>query len=149
MLRYRRDEKISYFRVISNSMFIAIVTAFAVALITTLAGYAFSKMKFAGNKVIYGAILACLAVPVAAVTSPLFATIKTFGLLDKHMGVIVPLVAFNAPMMLLMVKNYFDTITTSCNHPIAIFAQTKRFPLVWDCLEKNGIKPIDWQIENI
>ena len=103
-------EKISYFRVISNSMFIAIVTAFAVALITTLAGYAFSKMKFAGNKVIYGAILACLAVPVAAVTSPLFATIKTFGLLDKHMGVIVPLVAFNAPMMLLMVKNYFDTI---------------------------------------
>ena len=34
---------------------------------------------------------------------------------------------------------YFDTVTPSCNHPVAIFAQTKRFPLIWDILEKNGI----------
>lgn len=103
-------EKISYFRVIFNSMFIAIVTAIVVALITTLAAFAFSKMKFPGQKFLYGALLACLAVPVAAVTSPLFDTIKNFGFLDKHLGVIMPLVAFNAPMMLLMLKNYFDTI---------------------------------------
>lgn len=103
-------EKISYFKVIFNSMFIAISTALLVTLITTLSAYAFSKMKFKGSKLIYGAILACLTVPVAAVTSPLFTTIKNFNLLDKHLGVIVPLVAFNTPMMLLMIKNYFDTI---------------------------------------
>ena len=40
---------------------------------------------------------------------------------------------------------YFDTITPSCNHPIAIFAQTKRFPLMWDVLEKNGIKLTTWK----
>lgn len=103
-------KKISYFHVVGNSLLIAVVTALIVAVITTLAAYAFSKMDFWGNKLLYGAILACLAVPVAAVTSPLFATIKNLGLLDKHLGVIMPLVAFNAPMMLLMVKNYFDTI---------------------------------------
>lgn len=103
-------EKINYFRVIFNSMFIAVISAVMVTLITTLAAFAFSKMKFRGSKIIYGAILACLAVPVAAVTSPLFATIKNLGLLDSHFGVILPLIAFNAPMMLLMLKNYFDTI---------------------------------------
>ena len=103
-------QKISYFRVVFNSMSIAILTAVFVTLITTLSGYAFSKMEFIGKKVLYGMTLACLAVPVAAVTSPLFATIKNLGFLDKHIGVIVPLVAFNAPMMLLMIKNYFDTI---------------------------------------
>ena len=103
-------EKISYFRVVGNSMFIAITTAVAVTLITTLAAFAFSKMDFVGKKIIYGMILACLAVPVAAVTSPLFAAIKSLGFLDKHVGVIMPLIAFNAPMMLLMIKNYFDTI---------------------------------------
>ncbi len=103
-------EKISYFRVVGNSMFIAITTAVAVTLITTLAAFAFSKMDFIGKKIIYGMILACLAVPVAAVTSPLFAAIKSLGFLDKHVGVIMPLIAFNAPMMLLMIKNYFDTI---------------------------------------
>lgn len=103
-------DKISYFRVVGNSMFIAITSALAVTFIVTLAAFAFSKMTFYGKKLIYGAILACLAVPVAAVTSPLFAAIKTLGFLDKHVGVIMPLIAFNAPMMLLMVKNYFDTI---------------------------------------
>ena len=103
-------EKINYFRVIFNSMFIAVVSAVTVTVITALAAFAFSKMKFPGGRILYGAILACLAVPVAAVTSPLFATIKNLGLLDSHFGVILPLVAFNSPMMLLMIKNYFDTI---------------------------------------
>ncbi len=40
---------------------------------------------------------------------------------------------------------YFDTITPSCNHPVAIFAQTKRFPLIWDELEKHGIKLDTWR----
>lgn len=40
---------------------------------------------------------------------------------------------------------YFDTITPSCNHPIAIFAQTKRFPFVWDAIEKCGIKLDTWR----
>lgn len=103
-------KKISYFKVVFNSLFIAIFTAIAVTFITTLSAYAFSKMKFKGSKLIYGMMLACLTVPVASVTSPLFATIKRLNLLDNYFGVIIPLVAFNAPMMLLMVKNYFDTI---------------------------------------
>ena len=40
---------------------------------------------------------------------------------------------------------YFDTITPSCNHPIAIFAQTKRFPLIWSELEKQGIDLSTWR----
>lgn len=87
-------------------MFIGVTTAVVVTAITALAAFAFSKMKFPGSKIIYGMILACLAVPVAAVTSPLFATIKNLKLLDTHFGVILPLIAFNAPMMLLMIKNY-------------------------------------------
>ena len=40
---------------------------------------------------------------------------------------------------------YFDTTTPSCNHPVAIFAQTKRFPLIWPELEKAGIKLDTWK----
>mgnify|MGYP003307735901 CR=1 FL=1 len=42
-------------------------------------------------------------------------------------------------------SGYFDTITPSCNHPIAIFAQTKRFPLIWNSLEENNIKLDTWK----
>ncbi len=34
-------------------------------------------------------------------------------------------------------QGYFDTTTVSCNHPIAIYAQTKRFPFVWDILTRK------------
>ena len=42
-------------------------------------------------------------------------------------------------------KGLFDTTTPSCNFPIAIFTQTKRFPLIWDTLEKNNIKINTWK----
>lgn len=40
---------------------------------------------------------------------------------------------------------YFNTITTACNHPISIYAQSKRFPFVWDDLEKNNISMKTWR----
>ena len=42
-------------------------------------------------------------------------------------------------------RGYFDTETVSCNHPISIYAQTKRFPLVWDVLENHGISMSTWR----
>ncbi len=42
-------------------------------------------------------------------------------------------------------SGYFNTTTPSCNHPISIFAQTKRFPLIFDELEKNNILMTTWK----
>ena len=40
---------------------------------------------------------------------------------------------------------YFNTTTISCNHPISIYAQSKRFPFTWDDLEKFGINMKTWR----
>ncbi|MGH4039168.1 MAG: carbohydrate ABC transporter permease [Sphaerochaeta sp.] len=106
-------DKINYFKVVLNSLIIAVSTASVVVLISSLAAYAFSKMKFIGSKVLYLLFLGCLAVPAAAVTMPLFSTIKNLGLIDTRLGVILPLIAFNTPMMLLMITNYFNSIPNS------------------------------------
>ncbi len=42
-------------------------------------------------------------------------------------------------------QGYFDTITVCCNHPVAMFAQTKRFPLIWETLEKRGLDLSAWR----
>ena len=42
-------------------------------------------------------------------------------------------------------QGYFDTVTPSCNHPVAIYAQTKRFPLIWNALEQRGICLKNWR----
>jgi raffinose/stachyose/melibiose transport system permease protein len=102
--------QVHYARVVFNSLLISLLTAVIVVLITSLAGYAFAKMKFRGSQLFYVLLLACMAVPIASVTMPLFFTIKTFHLVNTYMGMIIPMVSFNALQMLLLWRNYFEGI---------------------------------------
>lgn len=75
---------------------------------------------------------------------------KAISILDGYEGEIDLIFRFTPLEWLKDIKpktwdGYFDTITPSCNHPIAIFAQTKRFPLVWETLKANGIKLDTWE----
>ena len=75
---------------------------------------------------------------------------EAFCLLGGNSGKIDAIFRFTPLEWLIDIKpkrwqGYFDTVTPSCNHPIAIFAQTKRFPLVWDALEKHGLKVNTWR----
>lgn len=75
---------------------------------------------------------------------------EAFSILDGYETKIDGIFRFTPLEWLIDVKpktwsGYFDTITPSCNHPIAIFAQTKRFPLIWDLLEKNNISLENWK----
>ena len=75
---------------------------------------------------------------------------EAISILDGNMGRVDAIFRFTPLEWLIDIKpknwqGYFDTITPSCNHPIAIFAQTKRFPLVWDTLENFGVKLDTWR----
>jgi raffinose/stachyose/melibiose transport system permease protein len=99
-----------YWRAIGNSFLLAGATAIVIMVIASLGGYAFSKMRFRGRELIYNALLACLAVPIASLVTPLFFSINNVGLRDTYAGVIVPLVAFNVLMMLMLMRNHFDSL---------------------------------------
>lgn len=97
------------------------------------------KLKSMGFSVIY-----------AAADHLRFEDGKAISILDNNEGEIDGIVRFTPLEWLKDIKpkywdGYFDTTTPSCNHPIAIFAQTKRFPLIWDELEKQGIKLTTWR----
>ena len=42
-------------------------------------------------------------------------------------------------------QGYFNTETVACNHPVSLYAQTKRFPFVWNVLEENEVKMRTWR----
>lgn len=75
---------------------------------------------------------------------------KAISILDDNEGEVDAIIRFSPLEWIKDMKprnwdGYFNTETVSCNHPIAIFAQTKRFPLVWDTLEENGISMATWR----
>ena len=97
------------------------------------------KMEGYGYKSIYGAC-----------DHLIFEDNKAISILDGYEGEIDCIFRFTPLEWLKDIKpkrwaGYFDTVTPSCNHPIAIFAQTKRFPLIWDSLEANGVKLDYWR----
>ena len=75
---------------------------------------------------------------------------KAISILNNREGEVDGIIRFSplewvADMKTKNWHGYFNTETVSCNHPIAIFAQTKRFPFVWDLLESKGIDLSTWR----
>jgi len=102
--------KVDYFRVVFNSLFVAFCSMLIVSVLASLAAYAFAKMQFRFKNVLFYSLVACLAIPATAVMSPLFFTMKSLHLMNTYWSLILPLAAFNAPFMLLILKNYFEGI---------------------------------------
>ena len=97
------------------------------------------RLKMEGFQVIYG-----------AADHLRFKDKKAYSILDGNEGPIDGIFRFTPLEWLTEIKpkhwqGYFDTITPSCNHPVAIYAQTKRFPLVWDVMEQQGISMDTWR----
>ncbi len=97
------------------------------------------RLKEKGYEVLYG-----------AADHIRFENQEAYSILDGNQGKLDGIFRFTPLEWLTEIKpkrwqGYFDTITPSCNHPVAIFAQTKRFPLVWDVLESNGIFMNTWR----
>lgn len=97
------------------------------------------RLKEEGFQIIYG-----------AADHLRFKENQAYSILDGNEGKVDGIFRFTPLEWLTEIKpkkwqGYFDTITMSCNHPIAIFAQTKRFPLIWDALEEKGISLLTWR----
>lgn len=123
-------ERFNYWAAIGNSFLLAGGTTLIIVVIASLAAYAFSRMRFVGRTFFYRALLVCLAIPVASVVTPLFSTINGLGLRDNYLGVIIPLVAFNVVVMLMLLKNHFDGIPQELSEAATIDG-TSLFGIFW------------------
>lgn len=75
---------------------------------------------------------------------------QAVSIFDHNEGKIDGILRFTPLEWLIDIKpkhwqGYFDTITPSCNHPIAIYMQSKKIPLIWDTLENLGAQLSAWR----
>ncbi|MCU1423657.1 MAG: sugar transporter, permease protein, partial [Microbacteriaceae bacterium] len=57
---------------------------------SSTAGYAFSRLPFRGQNVVFGIYLATMMIPLQVLIVPLFVELKTFSLLDTYLGALLP-----------------------------------------------------------
>jgi alpha-1,4-digalacturonate transport system permease protein len=75
---------------VDNSLIIALVAVALTVFINLLCGYTFAKFRFPGRNILFFAILGALMVPIQVILVPEFLIVSWLGLLNTHLGVILP-----------------------------------------------------------
>jgi multiple sugar transport system permease protein len=82
-----------------NSAYIAIVVTVVTMIISSLAGYAFARISFPGQNVLFLVVLAGLLIPSEVTIVPLFQMFNSVGLVNTHWPILL-VTSFGAPSVL-------------------------------------------------
>jgi len=79
-----------YFRWTLNTIFYAGVSAIGASLLATMAGYAFAKYRFPGDKALFSITLGAIMIPLTALAIPTYLLFSSAGLTNTPWAVILP-----------------------------------------------------------
>ena len=75
-----------------NSICVSLVVTFLQLLTSSLAGYAFARIKFKGKSIIFMAYLVTMMIPMQVVVVPLFIEMRELNLIDSYLGLGLPMI---------------------------------------------------------
>lgn len=81
---------IKIWQAFQNSMIVSVVTALSVMFFSTLAGFAFAKLRFRGKRFLLAFVIGTMAIPSQLGIIPLFIVMAKLGWTGKLAAVIVP-----------------------------------------------------------
>lgn len=92
-----------------NSFTIAVAATVGQIISCTLAAYAFARMEFRGNHILYFILLATMMIPAQVTMIPTFLIMKALGLIDTLYALIVP-AFFGGAFGTFLMRQFFSTI---------------------------------------
>jgi len=93
-----------------NTLVFSLATAGVVLLISSMAGYALSRLFFPGRRIFLGSVLLLHSFPSVTLLIATFMVIRQLGLYDTLIGVILVKAAFEVPLGIWIMKGFFDTV---------------------------------------
>lgn len=93
---------------ILNSVFVAVAVTVSSLVVNTMAAYAFAKLKFPGQNVLFAIFLSTTIIPFEVIAIPLYLEMKTFNWVNTYEALIVPWIANGMGIFLL--RQFFAEI---------------------------------------
>lgn len=87
---FRRADFIRY---CLNSLYITGTVVIAGLAVNSMAGYAFARLRFPGQKLLFGTVAAIMIIPLEAIAVPLFYQVTLLGWRDTYLVQILPFIA--------------------------------------------------------
>ncbi len=98
-------------RALANSVGVTLVVTAGRVFLDSLAGYALARLRFPGRRVVFGAILAVMAVPGVVLLIPKFLVLNQLGIYDTYAALVLPLLADAAGVFIM--KQFFESVPGS------------------------------------
>ncbi|GAA2064020.1 carbohydrate ABC transporter permease [Streptomyces cheonanensis] len=94
-----------------NSMYIALVVTLGTLAVSSLAGYAFARIRFPGQNALFLVVLVGLLIPSEVTIVPLFQMFNEWGMIDTHWPLIlVPILGAPSVLATLIMRQFFIAI---------------------------------------
>lgn len=129
-----------------NSFIVGIGSTILSVSISAFAGYAFSRYRFPGRRLLMGIVLGIFMIPVAVNIIPLYIMLQKLGWLNTYQGLIIPYQALILPLNVWLLKNFFDTIPIDLEEAALVDGATQlsafwrvTLPLSWPGLAVASI----------
>jgi multiple sugar transport system permease protein len=97
-------------RYFTNSGIVSIGTVFGAIILSTLAGYGFSRFSFRGKNLTFVILLSTMMIPFQSILIPLFVVFTRINLNNSLFGLILIYITFQLPFGVFIMRNTFDMI---------------------------------------
>lgn len=99
----------------ARTLYVSVTSIAGVLLISTLASYAFARLRFPGKEFLYYAILAVMTIPGIILLTPNFVLANRLHLVGSLWGLIVFYIAGGLPFAIFLITTFFRT------QPVEVF----------------------------
>ncbi len=115
-------------RFLCNSFLYALVTTIGSLFFSTLAAYAFARMKFPGRDLMFGMLIATMMIPSVVMLIPQFLVIRHLGLVDHPLGVVLP--SLVSAFGIFLLRQFFLNIPAELENA-ALLDGCTRWGILW------------------
>ena len=91
-----------------NTLIFSVITTAAMVVVSTLAAYAFARLKFKGKNLVFGLFLSMMMIPTELVVITNFATITNWDMRNSFLGLILP--SITSVFYIYLLKENFEQV---------------------------------------
>lgn len=105
---------------LKNSLIVAASTTLICMVLATFAGYALSRTKMRGKRLILGIFLLVSMFPQISIAGPVWRILRNLGWLNSYPGLILPYVALTLPLAVWIMATFFRDFPWELEHAALI-----------------------------
>lgn len=107
IVAFTKGKLLAYFK---NTVINVGATVIVELLLILLAGFAFSKMKMKGKKILFYMVLINMLIPTPIILLPMYLQIINLDIQNSTLAIVFPYFQGFAPMGLILITNYLDNL---------------------------------------